>query len=124
MNGRMGYVHLDDVARAHILVYEDPSAEGRYICSAEEIVPQELAQRLAPRYPDLPIPRRFVNVPPMPYYTLNSSKLVQLGLKFQPLEAMFDDCIASFREKGLLNMKSHPHQHQNGHNENDNSLLS
>jgi nucleoside-diphosphate-sugar epimerase len=53
--GRMGYVHVDDVARAHILVYETPSAEGRYICSAMESTPQELAHYLAGRYPDLSI---------------------------------------------------------------------
>lgn len=68
--------------------------------------------------------RRFVNVPPMPYYTLNSTKLIQLGLKFQPLEAMFDDCVASFRDKGLLGMKSHSHQRQNGQIKNDKILLS
>lgn len=51
----MGYVHVDDVARAHILVYETPSAEGRYICSAMESTPQELAHYLAGRYPDLSI---------------------------------------------------------------------
>lgn len=53
--GRMGYVHVDDVARAHILVYETPSAEGRYICSAQESTPQELAHYLAGRYLDLSI---------------------------------------------------------------------
>lgn len=55
MLGRMGYVHVDDVARAHILVYETPSAQGRYICSAQETTPQELVDYLARRYPDLPI---------------------------------------------------------------------
>lgn len=51
----MGYVHVDDVARAHILVYETPSAQGRYICSAQEATPQELVQYLADRYPHLQI---------------------------------------------------------------------
>uniref|UniRef100_A0A7I4F6L3 NAD-dependent epimerase/dehydratase domain-containing protein n=1 Tax=Physcomitrium patens TaxID=3218 RepID=A0A7I4F6L3_PHYPA len=55
IHGRMGYVHVDDVARAHILVYETPSAQGRYICSAQEATPQELVQYLADRYPHLQI---------------------------------------------------------------------
>ena len=57
-HGRMGYVHVDDVARAHILVYEDPSAQGRYICSAEVLNPLEVVEYLAPLYPDLPIPTK------------------------------------------------------------------
>uniref|UniRef100_M8CLD8 Bifunctional dihydroflavonol 4-reductase/flavanone 4-reductase n=1 Tax=Aegilops tauschii TaxID=37682 RepID=M8CLD8_AEGTA len=32
--GRMGYVHIDDVASCHILVYETAGAKGRYICNS------------------------------------------------------------------------------------------
>jgi nucleoside-diphosphate-sugar epimerase len=52
----MGYVHIDDVASAHILAYEDPAAKGRYICSSVVLEVEELAKWLATRYPDLPIP--------------------------------------------------------------------
>lgn len=45
---------------------------------------------------------RLENVPPVPYYTLNSSKLEKLGLKFKPIETMFDDCIAWFHNKQML----------------------
>jgi hypothetical protein len=45
---------------------------------------------------------RLENVPPVPYYTLNSSKLEKLGLKFKPVETMFDDCIAWFHNKHML----------------------
>ncbi len=45
---------------------------------------------------------RLENVPPVPYYTLSSSKLEKLGLKFKPVETMFDDCIAWFRNKHML----------------------
>ncbi|CAK9878230.1 unnamed protein product [Sphagnum jensenii] len=102
MLGRMGYVHIDDVARAHLLVYQEPSARGRYLCSATELEPEQLCRLVAARYPHLPIPTRLENVPPVPYYTLNSSKLEKLGLKFKPVETMFDDCIACFRNKHML----------------------
>ena len=52
----MGYVHIDDVANAHILAYEDPKAKGRYICSSIVLEVQDLAKRLAARYPNLHIP--------------------------------------------------------------------
>jgi hypothetical protein len=59
MLGRMGYVHIDDVARAHLLVYQEPSARGRYLCSATELEPEQLCRLVAARYPHLPIPTRY-----------------------------------------------------------------
>ena len=56
-HGRMGYVHIDDVASAHILAYEDPKAKGRYICSSIVLEVNELAKILASRHPDLKIPQ-------------------------------------------------------------------
>ncbi|XP_056169835.1 tetraketide alpha-pyrone reductase 1 isoform X2 [Syzygium oleosum] len=56
-HGRMGYVHIDDVARCHILVYEERSACGRYICSAVVMDNMELVSFLSSRYPSLPVPR-------------------------------------------------------------------
>ena len=41
---------------------------------------------------------RLTHMPPMPYYTLDTSKLERLGLKFKSLKTMFDDAIASFKE--------------------------
>lgn len=58
--GRMGYVHIDDVASSHILVYEAPEATGRYLCSSVVLDNDELVSLLAKRYPIFPIPRRLV----------------------------------------------------------------
>lgn len=57
-HGRMGYVHIDDVALCHILVYEHEAAFGRYLCSSTVVDNNELASLLAARYPSLPIPKR------------------------------------------------------------------
>ncbi|KAK3412887.1 hypothetical protein EUGRSUZ_I01552 [Eucalyptus grandis] len=43
-HGRMGYVHIDDVARCHVLVYEERSACRRYICSAVVLDNNELVR--------------------------------------------------------------------------------
>lgn len=44
-------------------------------------------------------------LPKMPYYKLNTTKLQRLGLNCKPLDVMFDDCISFLEEKGLLKRK-------------------
>ncbi|KAI7980735.1 Tetraketide alpha-pyrone reductase 1 [Camellia lanceoleosa] len=100
-HGRMGYVHIDDVALCHILVYEHENAHGRYLCSSIVVDNNELVSMLSRRYPTLPIPKRFEALD-RPYYELNTSKLRSLGFKFKCIEEMFDDCIASLMAQGHL----------------------
>ncbi|KAM3695917.1 hypothetical protein ACB098_07G169800 [Castanea mollissima] len=100
-HGRMGYVHIDDVALCHILVYENETAHGRYLCSSTVLDNDELASLLAERYPSLPIPKRFEPLN-RPYYEFNTSKIKSLGFKFTSIQEMFDDCIASLVEQGHL----------------------
>ncbi|EPS73655.1 hypothetical protein M569_01100 [Genlisea aurea] len=82
MHGRMGYVHIDDVALAHIMVYEKDNAEGRYICSSAVLENDELAAILSHRYPTLPIPRRFEKAAGhrASGYEFDTSKLKRLGM--------------------------------------------
>ncbi|KAL5706897.1 Tetraketide alpha-pyrone reductase 1 [Ranunculus cassubicifolius] len=102
-HGRMGYIHIDDVALSHILVYENPNAHGRYLCSSLVVDNTELASFLAKRYPLLPIPdpNRFKRLE-RPYYELDTSKLKSLGIKLKGIEEMFDDCVASLKEQAYL----------------------
>ncbi|XP_031098120.1 tetraketide alpha-pyrone reductase 1 [Ipomoea triloba] len=102
VHGRMGYVHIDDVAASHILVYEQEDAEGRYICNSTVIDIQDLASILSKRYPNLPISNRFIKPEDRQYYEFNTSKLKSLGMKFKSLEEMFDDTVASLMEQGHL----------------------
>ncbi|XP_056699294.1 tetraketide alpha-pyrone reductase 1 isoform X2 [Spinacia oleracea] len=100
-HGRMGYIHIDDIALCHILVYEREEAHGRYICSSTVMEHYELASFLASRYPSYPIPKGFTKLE-RPYYTYNTSKIESLGFKFRPLEEMFDDCVNSLVTQGHL----------------------
>ncbi|KAL5706994.1 Tetraketide alpha-pyrone reductase 1 [Ranunculus cassubicifolius] len=102
-HGRMGYIHIDDVALSHILVYENPNAHGRYLCSSLVVDNTELASFLAKRYPllSIPDPNRFKRLE-RPYYELDTSKLKSLGIKFKGIEEMFDDCVASLKEQAYL----------------------
>lgn len=100
-HGRMGYVHIDDVARCHILVYEDARAQGRYLCSSTVLDNHELAGLIAKCHPTLPIPKRFKNYyGKTPYYDFNTSKLRDLGFVFKGIEEMIDDSIRSLKDQG------------------------
>ncbi|GMH13486.1 hypothetical protein Nepgr_015327 [Nepenthes gracilis] len=100
-HGRMGYVHIDDVALCHISVYEHKRAHGRYLCSSTVMEVDELASFLSARYPSYPIPTRFEKLD-RPYYEFNTNKIRSLGFKFKPAEEMFDDCVLSLGEQGYI----------------------
>ncbi|KAI5666151.1 hypothetical protein M9H77_16004 [Catharanthus roseus] len=99
------FVHIDDVVRAHIFLFENPRAKGRYICSATEITMENLAEFLAARYPQYPI------IPHCPSESkaskipkVSSKKLLDIGFNYKyGLDEMFDDAIRCCKEKGILN---------------------
>uniref|UniRef100_A0AAU6NE72 Cinnamyl alcohol dehydrogenase 1 n=1 Tax=Haplomitrium mnioides TaxID=56921 RepID=A0AAU6NE72_9MARC len=100
--GRMGYIHIDDVATVHILAYETPGASGRYICSEGERDNTEVGELLKVRYPNLNVATRFEKGG-MPYYNFDVKKVKELGLtSFKSFDVMFDDAIESYRNLNLL----------------------
>lgn len=50
------FVHLDDLCRAHVFLFEHPEAKGRYICSSHDVTITELADLLRKKYPEYEIP--------------------------------------------------------------------
>ncbi|GLJ09417.1 hypothetical protein SUGI_0109170 [Cryptomeria japonica] len=103
-NARLGFVHIDDVITAHIMAMEVPSASGRIICSGDVAHWEEIVKMLKEKYPMYPIADKCGaeqgNASP---HKLNTGKLRSLGFgNFKSLEQMFEDCITSFQEKGLL----------------------
>lgn len=53
----MGSVHVKDVALAHILVYENPSATGRHPCVEAISHYGDFAAKVAELYPEYNIPK-------------------------------------------------------------------
>uniref|UniRef100_A0A803LGW9 NAD-dependent epimerase/dehydratase domain-containing protein n=2 Tax=Chenopodium quinoa TaxID=63459 RepID=A0A803LGW9_CHEQI len=100
-SGSLGYVHIDDIALCHILVFEHQEAQGRYLCCSTFTEPYELASFLASQYPSYPISKGFTKLD-RPDYTYNTSKIESLGFKFKPLEEMFDDTVKSLIMQGHL----------------------
>ncbi|KAI3453385.1 hypothetical protein Pfo_010048 [Paulownia fortunei] len=49
-------VHVDDVARAHIHLFEYPGAKGRYICFAVDPTIDDLCEFVSARYPEYQMP--------------------------------------------------------------------
>lgn len=53
----MGPVHVEDVALAHILLYENPSASGRHLCVQSIAHWSDFASRVAELYPEYKVPK-------------------------------------------------------------------
>lgn len=58
VNATQSYVHVKDVALAHLLVYETNSASGRYICCETALHRGEVVEILAKYFPEYPLPTK------------------------------------------------------------------
>ncbi|GAB2293663.1 NADPH-cytochrome p450 reductase [Dionaea muscipula] len=104
-NAVQAYVHVHDVALAHILVYESPSASGgRYLCAESVLHRGELCQILANFFPEYPIPTKCSDEgkPRAKPYKFSNQKLKKLGLQFIPVDQCVYDTVKSLQEKGHL----------------------
>nr|CAB3476455.1 unnamed protein product [Digitaria exilis] len=103
-NTTIGFVHVDDVVLCHVLAMEDARASGRLICSCDVAHWSEILGSLRERYPQYPIPtecsaQKGDDRP----HRMDTSKIRALGFPpFLSVQQMFDDCIKSFQDKGLL----------------------
>ncbi|XP_057787569.1 vestitone reductase-like isoform X2 [Salvia miltiorrhiza] len=87
-------VHTDDVAMAHIHLFEHPQAQGRYLCSAVEVKYEYLCEFLR---------TRGLCDPAIPFTSISSKKLLETGFTYKyGLEEMFDDAIECCKRKGFL----------------------
>ncbi|XP_038905364.1 cinnamoyl-CoA reductase 1-like [Benincasa hispida] len=102
VNAVQGYVHVKDVAKAHLLVYETPSAFGRYICVETMLHRGELVEILAKFFPEYPIPTKCsdqVNPKKKPY-KYSVKKLKDLGMEYIPVKECIYETVKSLQEKG------------------------
>lgn len=54
-NAAFGWVSVKDVAMAHILAFEKPESEGRYICNERVLHMGDIVSLLKKFYPQYPI---------------------------------------------------------------------
>lgn len=103
-NQVIGFVHIDDVVAAHILAMEEPQASGRLVCSSSVEHWSQIIDMLRAKYPAYPYENKCGNQSGDDNpHSMDTSKIIKLGLPpFKTLAQMFDDCIQSFQERGLL----------------------
>ncbi|KAJ0582375.1 putative (3R)-2'-hydroxyisoflavanone reductase [Helianthus annuus] len=107
MLARAPFVHVDDVASAHIHLFEHPNAVGRYICSKTEVPIEELYKLLSTKYPEYEIPNIDILKPEdaekMMFPKVSSQKLLGTGFQFKyGIEEMFDDAIDCCKRNNII----------------------
>ncbi|KAJ4725517.1 putative Cinnamoyl-CoA reductase [Melia azedarach] len=99
----MGSVHFKDVALAHILVYENPSASGRHLCVEAISHYGDFVAKVAELYPEYNIPRLLKDTQPGLLRAKDGAKkLMDLGMQFIPMEQIIKDAVESLKSKGLI----------------------
>lgn len=99
----MGSVHVKDVALAHILLYENPSATGRHLCVEAISHWSDFASKVAELYPDYKVPRLPKDTQPGLLRAQNpAKKLIELGMEFTSMEQIIKDAVESLKSKGYI----------------------
>ncbi|XP_031131153.1 cinnamoyl-CoA reductase 1-like [Ipomoea triloba] len=103
-NAVQGYVHVRDVALAHILLYETPNASGRYICADSILHRSQVVEILAKFFPEYPIPTKCKDEakPKVIPYKFTNQKIKNLGLEFKSVKECLYETVKSLQENGHL----------------------
>ncbi|KAL0464204.1 UNVERIFIED_CONTAM: Tetraketide alpha-pyrone reductase 1 [Sesamum latifolium] len=96
------FVDVRDVAYAHIMAFENPSASGRYCLVGNVLTHPKTLHMLDKLYPSLNIP--VTNATDNPTYQVSKKAAESLGINFMPLEVSFKDTVESLKEKNLLTL--------------------
>ncbi|XBJ25532.1 hypothetical protein VPH35_003170 [Triticum aestivum] len=96
----IGLVHVEDVALAHITLFENPAASRRHLC-VEPICHFAISRpKSRSSTPTTKLPEDtqlgLVRVEAVP------KKLMALGLHFTPLEKIIKDAVESLRRRGCI----------------------
>ncbi|KAH6773867.1 Rossmann-fold superfamily protein [Perilla frutescens var. hirtella] len=99
-NSTFGWINVKDVAHAHILAFENPSASGRY-CLVERIVHySDFVKILRELYPTYKLPEKCADDKPfVPTYQVSKERAKSLGVEFTPLEVGIKETVESLKEK-------------------------
>ncbi|KAK9715737.1 hypothetical protein RND81_06G186200 [Saponaria officinalis] len=105
MNLAYGWVHVKDVAEAHIRAFEIPSANGRYILSETVVHYSQAVDILRQLYPTLKLPTKCENEePPLPTYKISKDKVASLGIDYIPLKVALKETVDFFIERNLISV--------------------
>ncbi|KAL9260524.1 Phenylacetaldehyde reductase-like protein [Drosera capensis] len=104
-NLSFGWVNVKDVANAHILAFEVPSASGRY-CLVETVAHySEIVKILHELYPSVPLPDKTTDDKPFaPTFQVSKEKTKSLGIEFIPLKVSLKETVDSLKEKNFAEL--------------------
>ncbi|PRQ54797.1 putative cinnamyl-alcohol dehydrogenase [Rosa chinensis] len=96
-------VDVRDVANAHILAFENPSATGRYCLVGSVKHCSEIVKMLYEISPALNLPDKCADDKPFtPTYQVSKERTQTLGVKYTPLEVSLKDTIESLKNKNFF----------------------
>ncbi|CAN8245138.1 unnamed protein product [Cochlearia groenlandica] len=106
LSGSISFVHVDDLARAHLFLAEKETASGRYICCAYNTSVTKLGEFLRQRYPKYNVLSEFEEWLKIEKLSLSSEKLIKEGFEFEHgINEIYDHMIEYFEAKGLIKAK-------------------
>ncbi|KAK6144052.1 hypothetical protein DH2020_020872 [Rehmannia glutinosa] len=102
-NSTYGWVNVKDVANAHILAFENPEANGRYLMVERVAHYSEIVNIMRQLYPTYQLPEKCADDKPFPAkYNVSKEKALSLGLKFIPVEQGLKETVESLKEKNYF----------------------
>ncbi|KAK6119753.1 hypothetical protein DH2020_046494 [Rehmannia glutinosa] len=102
-NATYGWVDVKDVANAHILAFEKPEANGRYLMVERGCNFSEIVKILRGLYPHLKLPEKPSDDKPLTLsYQASRKRTESLGIKFTPIEQTVKETVESLKEKGFF----------------------
>lgn len=99
----LGAVHVKDVAAAQVLLFETPSASGRYLCTNGIYQFRDFAYTVSKLYPEFPVHRFNEETQPgLMGCEYAAKRLLDLGFVFTPVEDAIRESAESLKERGFL----------------------
>ncbi|PHU10171.1 hypothetical protein BC332_22031 [Capsicum chinense] len=100
----LGAVHVKDVAMAQVLLFENPRASGRHLCTNGIYQFGDFAETVSKLFPEFRVHRFTGETQPGLVACKDAAKkLIDLGLIFTPVEDAVKDTVDSLKAKGFLN---------------------
>lgn len=99
----LGVVHVRDVAKSHVTLFETPEASGRYLCTNGIYQFSEFAALVSKLFPEFGVHRFDRETQPGLAPCSDAAKrLIELGLVFTAVEDAVKETVESLRDKGFL----------------------
>lgn len=104
-NATFGWVHVKDVAEAHVLAFEIPSANGRYLLNESVNHVSEIVKILRELYPNLKLPNKPADDKPFdPAYKVSKKKVESLGINYILLKTSLKETVDCLIEKKFISV--------------------